>query len=298
MSVLNEWIESAGRVSLEDMRNAYDVYLQDCGLDRMSVDYFKPNHPSMGDIFVARNWVRLLPNGTVIRLQNTDDVYSELIEIVSETYRIMEASGTGNLVPSENDTKHLPKTVEDVKYEVGHRAFLCKIIVEILGGDADVNKIRKGSTGAPSEARTQPPDHAITVLVEFRNERNMLDIAVVEVDNPAEFFGTRYGSSTLMLEAMAQRELAPKTVINDVAFELEGTGWAKSEPPEHPISYQSTDQRNRSQFFRIDDPKEYYGHTWGNIDEMIKIENSDEFVEQREFLHDAGVINWRISLAI
>lgn len=297
MSVFNEWIESAGRVSLEDMRNACDVYLQDCGLDRMSVDYFKPNHPSMGDIFGSRNWVRLLPNDTVIRLQNTDDVYSELIEIVSETYRIMEASGTGNLIPSENDTKHLPKTVEDVKYEVGHRAFLCKIIVEILGGDADVNKIRKGNTSVPSKARTQPPDHAITVLVEFRNERNMLDIAVVEIYNPAEFFGTRYGSSTLMLEAMAQRELAPKTVINDVAFEIEGTGWAKSEPPEHPISYQLTDHRKRSQFARIDDPKEHYGHAWGNINEMIKIEKSTDAVEQRESLHNAGAYHWRISLS-
>jgi hypothetical protein len=297
MSVLKSWIKSAGRVPPKDMKDARDEYLQERGLDGRSVRYFAPDHTSItGDVFSSRNWVRLLPENTVKRLQETNNVYSELTDIVSETYKIIQASTNGDLTPSENVQQKLPESVDDIEFEAGHHAYLYDIIVKLFCGDADVNKIRKGWTSVPSEARVEPPDHA-TVLVEFRNERNMLDVAIFDVIDPDDFFGARYGSSTLMLEAMAQHELEAEAVINNLAFETESTSWAQLDPPEHPIACQTTDHRRRVQFFKIENPKEYYGRAWGNVEEMIQIGNSDTGMEQRELLYDAA-IDWRVSLAV
>lgn len=168
-----------------------------------------------------------------------------------------------------------------------------------LRGEVNLTEIKSDDIALPSEPAVNPPERSALVFVERRNERNYRDTAIYEVNDPEEFFGTRYGDSTLMFDALRRAAIEPVQVIYDEGFDTEGSSWVRSSPPDHSISYRSTDQRNRPQFFRIEDPADLYGDAWGDIREMvIEIGNSEEGLERREFLYDAGPIDWQIVVGI
>lgn len=296
MDPLEEWIESAGSISLERWKRFQADYLDERGLSRSEVSMYVPQHPAMDGYY--RNWVRLLPDDAVTRLQRTDDFVTEFGAIIAETYERMESSVEDDL-EALVDVTEVQQEVPAIDSKSGQLAYLCSLIIPQLRGDVNVAQLRQGRTEVPSEPAIEPPEYGSTITVERRNERNMLDVAIFSIDDPVDFFGPTYGDSTLMLGALIEADIEPDKIIFDQAFDAEGSSWVKSEPPEHAIAYRATDHKNRAQFFKIHDPRGYYGDSWGDIQEMVvENGNSDEGLDKREFLYDTGSISWQIAIGI
>lgn len=296
MDPLEEWIESAGCISWERWETFQADYLNERGLSRSEASMYVPQHPAMDGYY--HNWVRLLPDDTVTRLQRTDDFATEFETIVAETYERLESSVEDEL-KALVDVTEVQQEVPAIDSKSGQLAYLCSIITSQLRGDVDVTQLQQERTELPSEPAMEPPEYSATITVERRNERNMLDVAIFSIDDPVQFFGSTYGDSTLMLQTIIEAGIEPDKVIFDQAFDAEGSSWVKSEPPEHAIAYRATDHKNRAQFFKINDPRKYYGDSWGDIQEMVvEIGNSDEGLEKREFLYDTGSISWQIAIGL
>jgi hypothetical protein len=296
MSPLDDWLASAGSVSWERWELFQSEYIDECGLNRSEVNMYVPQHPAMEGPY--SNWVRLLPDDVVSRLRTTADFDTEFREIIEETYATMESSVDGDL-KALVDVADMSQDVPDIDSQSGQLAYLCSRLIPPLRGDVQVDLLRQGRTEVPAEPAIEPPEATAEITVERRNEHNMLDVAIFSIDDPVDFFGRRYGDSTLMLEQIMNKGIAPEQIIFNEAFESEGSSWVKSDPPEHSIAIRSTDHKNRAQFFKISNPREYYGDAWGDIREMvIEIGNSDDGLEKRDFIYDTGVIDWRIAIGI
>ena len=295
MSILDEWMQEAGSVSWSQWEEFRVGYMEEVGLDTRDLNYYVPQHPAMEGHF--QNWLRLLPADTVPRLRGATDFESELESVIDETYSLMESSVDGEL-KALVEVIDTPEDLPSIDPAVGQRAYLCNQIVMQLRGEVNLTKIRQGETTPPSEPTIEPPGRSALIFVERRNERNCQDTAIFEVDDPGAFFGSRYGNSTLMFNALRKAAIEPEEIVYNEAFDTEGSSWAKNSPPDHPISFRSTDQRNRPQFFRVQDPISHYGDAWGDITEMIKIGNSSGGREEEEFIYDAGSIDWQIVVGI
>lgn len=291
MESLDQWIESAGRISWEKWETFRADFCSEIGIQMSETGRYVPIPP---ESLAFGNWLRLLPDDVVVRLQDSEDFNSEFRAIINETYNALEASVEGELKPA-----YVTDVDQDIDSKDGIRAGLCSIIIPQLRGDVKVNRLRQDMTEVPSEPLMDPPEYSgATITVERRNEHNMLDVAIFSIDDSASLFGSRYGNDTLMLEAMLEAGITPDEVIYDVAFETEGSSWVKSEPPSHSISYRTTDHKNRASFYKINDPGDIYGDAWGDIQEMVEIGNSDAGLEHQEFLHSTGSIRYQIPLGI
>lgn len=295
MTILDRWIESAETVPAWKLRDISSNYLDRLNIDRRAVDKYQPKHPALdGDVYNSINWTRLLPSDTISRIKNANDLDDEFRSITSDTYKNMESSIENELNLQFDITEQSQRT--DISPKSGQLAYINNIITTLFRGDTNIWKLRQGKHKIPTEPKQNPPDH-VQIRVERRNERNMVDAAFYEIDNPSDFFGSRYGSSTLMLEGMAEAEIEPEAVIHDCAFDTEGASWGKSEPPEFPISYSSTDHRMRSQFWKVNNPKRHYGNAWGDIQKMVEINNSEQGRDRLEYLGEWGS-GWTISLGM
>lgn len=301
MNPIYEWIDSAGNISWTRWENFQSDYFDKrgvrSGLTRSDLMMYMPQHPAMEGAYV--NSDRLIPNDVATRLRNTEDFEVEFTQIIEKTYERMESSIEADL-ESLVDRRDVYQEASDIAdSKSGQLAYLCSVIISQLRGDVRIAQLRKSEIEIPSDPAVEPPEYSSTITVERRNERNMLDVATFLIDNPVDFFGSRYGDSTLMLEAIVEAGIEPEHVVLDEAFETEGGPWVKSEPPSHPITIRTTDRRNKASFEKISDPQDYYGDSWGDIQEMIiEIGNSDEGLEKREFLCNTERIAWRISIGI
>lgn len=294
MAILDEWMQEAGSIPWSQWEELRVGYLEEVGLDTRDLNYYVPQHPAMEGHF--QNWLRLLPADTVPRLRSATDFESELESVIDETYALMETSLDGEL-KALVEVGNPPEDLPNVDPALGQRAYLCNQIVLQLRGDVKFTKIRQGEITPPSEPTITPSERSALVFVERRNEHNFQDTAIFEVDNPESFFGATYGNSTLMFDTLRREAIEPDQIIYNEAFDTEGSSWANTAPPDHPISFRSTDQRNRPQFFRVQEPASHYGDAWGDISEMVKIGNSPEGRKKEEFVYGAG-INWQLVVGI
>lgn len=295
MSILDEWIQEAGSVSWSQWEEIRVRYMEKIGLDTRDLNYYVPQHPAMEGHF--RNWLRLLPTDTVPRLRGATDFESELESVIDEIYALMESSVDGEL-RALVEVIDPPEDLPSVDPVLGQRAYLRNQIVLQLRGDVNLTKIKHGENTPPSEPTITPPERSALIFVERRNECNCQDTLIFEIDDPGTLFGSRYGDSTLMFDALWRTDIEPDQIMYNEAFDTEGSSWAKTSPPDHPISFRSTDQRNRPQFFRVQEPANHYGDAWGDITEMVAIGNSPGGREEEEFVYDAGSIDWQVTVGI
>lgn len=289
--LLDSWLQSSKDIPWSYWETFREQYFDRLGVDADTIYSHVPQHPAMARGAPFRNWLRLLPEDTVTRLRNTQDFETELEIVITETHDNMKTTVDGEIF-SEGDKE------SDADIESGQLGYLCSRIISQLRGDVRVNKLLNDELTVPTEPAMDPPEYLGTVTVERRNERNFEDIAIYDIEDGVDFFGSRYGDSSLMLEAIYNADIEPDFIVSNVAFNTEGNSWGKSTPPEDAISVASTDHKNRSSYSKVKNPTEYFGDSWGDISEMVDILNNNREETEYEHLYSTGVVDWQIAIGI
>lgn len=138
----------------------------------------------------------------------------------------------------------------------------------------------------------------IDIIVVANNDRNFEDIELYSIEDADTFFGSAQGDTTRMFDRLRASDRQPTAVIENLAFDTEGESWGRSSaPPETSISCVTTDQKGRKEFYRIDQPVEFFESSWGDLSEMVALLNEDGTGDGVEYLCGCGR-PWRISAGI
>lgn len=290
-TILDEWLEQReDRIDNDEWWASLHRYLDKNDVEKDKL-YYEVPHPTFRSSF--QNWLRLLPDNAVVRLKSASNLDSALGKIVDETYQKIESDINWDHWPSEHDDRKEPTDTNTC----GVKARIYNQIVVHFGGDLDWEIVYGDKDRESSDPPVEHPDFLGSVTVKRVNERNCLDIIVYEFSSGEQFFSNSYGSSSLMLQRILSSDIEPASVIHDVAFDMEGASWSGTNPPEHPIHRSTTDHKNRINFTKVDNPAEYYGSTWGDLEAMNKValESDGDGTIQT---YSSGVVDWQIPAGI
>jgi hypothetical protein len=242
------------------------------------------------------NWIRLVPGNAVRRLRTENELSKAILEIALETYETIQATpGYCTSIPSD-DTADFSEPSTDFGYdrsELGRVASVASRIIYYYSGNINLNRVTE--IRAEHDCEQSAYDVKTAVMISRPNERNFENIAILILDSGLDFFGDTWGESTLMFDKLIRAGVEPAHVFDDVAFDWEGHSWGggKSDPPSGPLSFKSTDWKNRVDFSTISNPEDVFSGCWGNLSEMY--ENSDRF-DRTESYH--VLVQWHLTLGV
>lgn len=268
IDIFDRWYGAPMGISRDQWDAVFNGYFEERGIDTWVAHRYTPDHPMFYHGHF-NNWLRALPSDVGHRMCSTDDLHQELANVVTEVYSALEKDVEGNLESPDSVHKRNDGTpVSDAKRRTGIEAFLCAYIGGYLRGDIDVGKVIAGEVEPLEDAPVEPSSGPTTVEVRSRNKHNFVDIAIFNVEDG--FFDETYGESTAMFDRLYRSDAQPDLILENVAFDWEGSSWIRTETPRQAIHTTSTDHKNRVSYVRIEDPVEVYGESWGDLESMYE----------------------------
>lgn len=274
--LVDRLVESGNSYSWDEWTDFEENYFSKLGFeDNLLGMYNLQIHPSITGPITDPNWIHFLPSDTVDRLYSADNLKTEFPTIINETHERVTSELDINL-NSLRDTLSATTRVDAPSDTAAQlKGVLADRLIRQLRGNVNLSKIQD-NIRFPEEARMTLTEDGIDVLVTCHTNRNLQNIEIYSIENRAAFFGTAFGHDTYMFEKLRQSDLQPEFTAENVAFEVEGHSWYRSDPPQDSIIYKFTDQKGRVDFYEIQKPSTVFGNSWGDIEAMHESLNENE----------------------
>jgi hypothetical protein len=297
-NLLTEWANEV-EIPNQAWANAQEQVLVQLGVPAdISIQLSLFNVPTLQSGF--DNWVRFLPGDAVQRLRTEGDLSQTILALARGMYETMQGTDGCSVESiidhtSDDPAKFIPDPSPDFGYtrvETGKIAFVASKIIDYYSGNVNLSELTK--IRANHEPR-QPnfTRKKATILVQRPNPRNFVDMALFEISDQFKLFKNIFFEKTLMFEEFRKASVEPLFLLKNVAYDRMGNSWGhgESSPPPGPISFTSTDRKNRTLFVTLSNPQDAYDGCWGNLGKME--DHSD--LEDRTDVNHAQV-NWQLML--
>lgn len=266
--LVDELVDTGTSHSWDEWTRFEDDYFSTLGFEENLFGMYTIRlHPSITGPIPEPNWLHFLPSDTVDRLSSTTDLDTALPAIIDETYDRVTSELDLDLDSLSETLAATPRIDAPSDTAAQLKGVLCDRLIRHLRGSVNRDTIR-GDVQFPEEARMAPTEDGIDVLVTCHSDRNLQRIEVYSVENRSRFFETAFGDDTYMFEKLRQSDLRPEFTAENVAFDVEGHSWYRSEPPQDSIVYTSTDQKGRVDFYEVKNPSTVFSDSWGDVDAM------------------------------
>jgi hypothetical protein len=229
-NILERWTAEKPQISWEQWTEVEEAYLHTAGAKQAHISHFAPTHPVFSPGYTFSDWVHFVPKDAIDRMKSTDDFESEYSDIVQETYNNIQQDSDEEIIPialqSGPDTDLLEND-DDITRESAIKAFLCRVLSLQLRGMVNFDKISSGQLEVPSDPSMNPPKQSAIVTVEHYPDLDHVEIAHFNINDPVEFFGTRYGDDTLMFEQLLTSNMVPEKVVRsqELGSPIPGANW-------------------------------------------------------------------------
>lgn len=245
------WLIENRNITYTDWMDFYQRYCSELEIEAEPMDVWAEsqvfqNHPTFRG--KSENWARLMPVGSVNKLNSTENAYEKFKQIVRET--------TENAIPNVERNRNDLATVADF---VSSRYRGSVNFQSLIDGEID------------NAEKTGTPYDGMSVLIRAVNERNYEDWYVYTVDDGQGLFGSDMGTQTHVAYQIYNSDIAPDQIIRNVAFELgRVTGERQSvpsvDPENNPVAI--TIDKN---YYKVENPSRLFGDDWGEVDKMESI---------------------------
>lgn len=257
----------------KEWQNILSEYVEDLGVEEITPGMYPSkvqNHPVFHHNAGDMNWSRLMPDDSVSRLKQTDNIYEEFVNIVQNTAKNLER--ISHRYPKKI---HLVgalawdvERIANTSVEPPDKAYIAGQIIRRLSGNVNLHNPEA------MEIDTNTPPNDLTILVTSINDRNFEDWLVFEIEN-ASIFDESFQLSTHMLKDLRENDLDPDLFVQNVAFDVNGVNIPSTSPKGSISVVSMSERRDHCSYTTIEQPEKLFKNNWGVIEQMIEILDDD-----------------------
>lgn len=261
-------------------------YVDDLGVKELPGGMYKSaiqNHPVFYDAPGDMNWSSLMPDSSVFKLKNSENIYEDFVNIVETTAENIEqmSHNMPEMMYTKMNLSWDEEKISNTSIKPPDKAYIAGQILRRLSGAVNPHN-------PPSiEKETMAPPDNLKILVTMINDKNMEDWLIFDIKDSV-VFDRCFQQSTHMFNILQKNDVEPEIKLQNVALDLNGVNVPGSPPKERISLVIMAKRRDHCEYTDIQRPEKVFKNDWGIHDQMIEILGDD-------IREDSFRLDWTIS---